>query len=1011
VHRLWPIVQSILAELRPRVIVEVGAGDGANTENLLGYAAEHDAVVHVVDVIRGFDPHAVAARRGASVVVHWQDSLDALPDLAADADLILLDGDHNWYTARQELAILDEHAERFPVCVLHDVGWPYGRRDGYQDPAGIPAPFRQPHARLGIRPGVAGTVDKGGLSEGAWNALVEGGPRNGVRTAVDDLLSTTRHPLAYAELPGFHGMGILGERDTLDGPLAWLRALGSDERVVGLLEALESARLEAIRVASSAPGADTDHRVTLLNQMVAARDARIAGLTTELAERSADLQITWTGRSWRLTEPLRRLASGARATANGSWPSHVSIPLASLDWDRVATRDARRPPRWGGQLRLGMRTRWALEHHPPTSIVYRVDAPAGCVFVTDVATRPEGWSPDAARMRMRVSVRDRAGDTVSTTEAELDPHRIRGHRGWKELSVPLPGEGGEVELVLDTQPVGDGWPVVAVWGDPQLLVPRRTAPFAAERTSRRASPASPAPSVAVLMPVHDPRPEHLERAIASVLEQTHGDWQLCIADDGSRDPAVTRLLDRVAAEDVRVLLHRSATRGGIAAATNAALSLAGAEYVALLDHDDELDPQALEAVVERLRAKPDTDVIYTDEDRMLEDGSTVTPVRKPGFSPDFLRSGMYTCHLSVYRRELVEAVGGMRSEFDGSQDLDLMLRVIERTQRVGHIPRVLYHWRAHEGSASLNPGAKPYAYDAARRAIDAHLARTGKRAHTRVDGLPGHYRVVHEVDPDESASVVLALDAGQSVETVIQSVHAIADGTPGPVAEIVCAGPASAMARLGEGLGDLAPERLCQLSTPDGSGWAATAGAAARQARGKHLLLLDRPCAPLGGEWLTEMIGFSAQSEVGAVGALVSREERIVHGGVLIGEGLPLAAYRGAPSDYVGYLGALVVPCNYSAVAGAVMTRRELFLELGGMRYDTPFLGASDYCLRAGERGLRVVFQPLARLEALEAPGGQPAPVAALAAFKSAWDVKLPRDPHYHPDFCQVRAALPAPLV
>jgi GT2 family glycosyltransferase len=574
-------------------------------------------------------------------------------------------------------------------------------------------------------------------------------------------------------------------------------------------------------------------------------------------------------------------------------------------------------------------------------------------------------------------------------------------------------------LVLEAEPVGAAAPrVMIAWRDPYLSVPaprggEPVMPAATARGMRRRLVGHASdPAISVLMPVHDPPPEFLERAIESVREQTYARWQLCIVDDGSSDPGVVELLESQAAANERILLRRHERAGGISSATNAALSMATGEFVALVDHDDELEPDALDAVIAHLSEHPETDIVYTDEDRILANGKRLGAVLKPDWSPELLRAGMYTCHLGVYRRRLVEEVGGFRSEFDGSQDFDLMLRLVEATQRIGHVPRVLYHWRASDASVAINPMAKPYAYDAGRRAVQSHLERTGVAGEAHRSGLPGLYRVTHRVDPTTPVSIILAADRADehTLAGVRRCAQAIAERTAHPSWELLWVCPES-LAEAAAGVTPAAGEdRVRRVVPPGSAARSAMIEHAVRAATGEHVVLLDAPCEPLVEEWLGVLLGFSVQEGVAAVGAKVlSPNGSIEHGGVVIGGGLPLPAYRGVRSDYVGYLGTLAVPSNYSAVAGIVMTRRELFLRLAGLRPHPPLLAEADYCLRARLTGLRTVFAPDAALALVDPSAARPAPVADLAAFKQTWLDAVPRDPYYHPQFWQQRASFPGP--
>ncbi len=252
----------------------------------------------------------------------------------------------------------------------------------------------------------------------------------------------------------------------------------------------------------------------------------------------------------------------------------------------------------------------------------------------------------------------------------------------------------------------------------------------------------------------------LAEAVDSVRAQTFDDWELCLVDDGSRDPQVVAALRHHAASDSRIQLASHPAARGISAATNTALELATGRYVALLDHDDTLAPDALEQIAATIAADPTLDMVYSDED-IVDGGRQVWVHLKPAWSPDTLRTNGYTCHLGVYRRSLVQEIGGFRSEFDGSQDIDMILRLTERSDRVAHVPAILYHWRAHAASTA-GGDAKPYAYVAARRAYAAHLERTGVAASVGY-GPPGLYRVAAGVDPASSIVIALTVDSTEGL--------------------------------------------------------------------------------------------------------------------------------------------------------------------------------------------------------------------------------------------------------
>jgi hypothetical protein len=386
----------------------------------------------------------------------------------------------------------------------------------------------------------------------------------------------------------------------------------------------------------------------------------------------------------------------------------------------------------------------------PGAVRARLVARRGLRFQAFAALRPPAWVVNDGGVRFNARVLD--GDReLARTSVLVDPAGDPAARRWVPLALDVgtaARDGQEVVLELRTElPDGaSGSYAWSVWGNPVLLLGAPRIPIARLATSRARRPVRAAastlaepPIVSILLPVHDPDPALLRRTLDSVRAQTSDRWQLCVCDDGSGDPKVHQLL-----AGLEVVRHDTAQ--GISAATNSALRLARGEFVATLDHDDVLHPEAIAAVTERLAAEPDLDVLYTDNDKTTASGRRFSPALKPGWSPDLLRALMYTLHLGVYRRSLVESVGGWRTPFDGAQDWDLVLRLAERTDRIGHLPRVLHSWTAHAGSASLTAEVKPEAAEAGRRAVAEHLGRTGVPARAEAPA-PGRTRVVFESAP------------------------------------------------------------------------------------------------------------------------------------------------------------------------------------------------------------------------------------------------------------------------
>ena len=514
---------------------------------------------------------------------------------------------------------------------------------------------------------------------------------------------------------------------------------------------------------------------------------------------------------------------------------------------------------------------------------------------------------------------------------------------------------------------------------------------------REASPDS--PLISVLTPVHDPPLAMLEEAIWSVRRQSFADWELCLSDDGSRDPDVIAALRRHVDEDQRIRLVRRDQAGGISAATNAALALARGEYIALLDHDDWLEPDALETVAGTVSADPTLDMLYSDED-VVADGRRIALHLKPDWSPESFCSAMYTCHVGVYRRELALELGGFRPDFDGSQDYDFVLRVIEATDRIAHIPRILYHWRAHASSAAGGEEAKPFAYTAARRAISAHLERAGRTAEVQFGTFPGLYRVVREVDPSLTVAIVLALaDDGPPSEALTEAARSWAAQSH-PTWEVVVATPSEALHGYAHALraGGVEHSRITAVATDPAADQTTALASAAAATGAEQLVLMQAPAVGLTHDWMTRLAGYCSDPAIGAAGPVVlSADGRIDGAGVAVTGGLPLFLLHGLDA----VMGGPTVR-NVSAVTGVVATRRETFEQLEGLRGGLGELAMVDYCLRATAAGMRVVTVPDARLRAIPY-GGPVNDLPAIWRLRQAWGPAVARDPYYNPGYRQDR--------
>jgi GT2 family glycosyltransferase len=479
----------------------------------------------------------------------------------------------------------------------------------------------------------------------------------------------------------------------------------------------------------------------------------------------------------------------------------------------------------------------------------------------------------------------------------------------------------------------------------------------------------PAPRFSVVTPVFETPAEVLGETLKSVRRQSFPHWELCLVDDASGSPHVREVLERARREDARIQVRYREDNGGIVAASNDALAMARGELVALLDHDDKLHPDALAHVAEAIEAAPDADYVYTDEDKIDERGRHASPFLKPDWSPERMRTQMYTCHLSVFRRALVEEVGGFDPEFEGAQDWDLVLRVTERARRVVHVPRVLYHWRALETStAGAGEDAKPWAFEAGTGAVQAHCDRIDMQATVRRDRTdPGVYHLEPELKARPSVSVIVPT-AGQAREVryretclVANCVHSIVERSTYEDYEIVLVADESTPAAALDAAREKAGDRLRVVEYDRPFNFSAKINAGAVRCDGEYLLLLNDDVEVATPNWIERMLMYARMPGVGAVGGrLLLEDGRLQHAGVGFEGGLPGHTYYGVRGDGPGYANAVRIARNLLAVTGAcLMTPREMFERVGGLSTELPVnYNDVDYCLKLRDAGQRIVYDP-----------------------------------------------------
>lgn len=513
----------------------------------------------------------------------------------------------------------------------------------------------------------------------------------------------------------------------------------------------------------------------------------------------------------------------------------------------------------------------------------------------------------------------------------------------------------------------------------------------------------------ILMPVYNTIPAELTAAIESVLKQSYGNWELCIADDGSSKPEPREILERFAAADQRIRVEYRTVQGGISAACNTAAEMASGDYVAFLDHDDLLAPNALAHVCEVLERQPDADLVYSDEDKVDARGRRFEPFFKPDWSPDLLLSENYICHLLVLRRDLMNRIGGFHADCDGSQDYDLILNATREARSIHHIPKVLYHWRAGIASTASTIDNKHYALAAAQRAIQSSLDITNPGAVVEPSQIVGRWRVRYPVSTGARVSIIIA--SGGKVDILranIQSIRAkttylnyevvIVDNSKGPaikalVAELNAGRP---------GEGGSVVRYVDQRNKP--FNYSALNNIAAKTCQSPIFLFLNDDTSVIAEDWLQAMVELIERPDVGAVGGkLLYPDGRIQHAGVVMGLydncGHAFKALDGAVSHYFDFSDVIR---NVSAVTGAcLMVKSDPFWEVGGFD-EVDFAVAFndiDLCLKISSSGRKVLYTPHALLyhyEALSKTSKDLIPHPhEVARMRSKWSSLIAHDPFY----------------
>ncbi len=488
-------------------------------------------------------------------------------------------------------------------------------------------------------------------------------------------------------------------------------------------------------------------------------------------------------------------------------------------------------------------------------------------------------------------------------------------------------------------------------------------PTELKRQAESAHALSHRPLLSLVLPVYRVEPRFLEECIRSVLAQTYDNWELCVADGCPEGHDNRTFLSRVASEDPRVKVLLLNENLGISGNSNAALATAQGEFVALLDHDDVLAPFALYEVAKRISAEHDLDLIYSDHDYINEASRRLLPLFKPDWSPEVMLSANYITHLTVIRRSLFDLTGGFDTTVDSAQDWDFFLRVVRQTQRIGHIPKVLYHWRMQASSTALAAAFTPSTIQAQLKSIQRHIDAMAWSAQAEMMQTNIHLRWLEPA----KGKVSIVIPSKDKVDLLTRCIQTVLATAANADLEILIVDNGSTEAATIEYYGTLETDSRIRVLKYDAPfNYSAMNNLGATHASGDYLLFLNNDTEAIDSGWLQELIGWARLKEIGAVGAKLLRADgSIQHAGAVVGfGGFAGHPFTGQAENTSGFFGSTEWYRDYLAVTGACMAmRREVFDRVGG--FDEEFISCGsdvEICLRLRRAGYRVVYNPFARL-------------------------------------------------
>jgi len=526
------------------------------------------------------------------------------------------------------------------------------------------------------------------------------------------------------------------------------------------------------------------------------------------------------------------------------------------------------------------------------------------------------------------------------------------------------------------------------------------------------------PLISIIIPVYNPELSHFKAAIKSVEEQLYTNWEVCIADDCSTNEELLSYLKQLASKDKFKVTFRE-KNGHISASSNSAIALATGEYIALLDQDDLYRKDALYHLVKELNLDREIDFIYTDEDKINDEGEFLTPHFKPDWSPDNLLTRNYICHLACLKKSIVDKIGGFRIGFEGSQDHDLFLRATEHCNKIKHIPKVLYHWRVHENSSSADVAVKSYAIDSGVKAVQEAQDRRNVKAKVEMDSIDkgAFYKIRYEL-PKDLPKVSIIIPTKNNAKVLSTCLNSIFKLSSYPNFEVILIDNNSdedSLFQLLNNWEEKEKDRFRVLTLPIPFNYSRLMNEGVKNSEGEYILLLNNDTEVIEADWIENMLRHAQRKDIGAVGVkLLYPTDRIQHAGVVIGMGeIAAHAFTGGKKEDGGYFHNLTSLNNYAAVTAAcLMVSKEKYNEVEG--FDETLAveyNDVDFCLKLLDSGYFNLYTPEVTLYHYESltrghPHANPESYKRsrreVKYFKSRWQKYIDNDPFFNPNFSKV---------